>query len=148
MVVWNVVLCDVCADRVVRRRATTRSPRPKQPNRWRCLMSGEGIIRVDYTREELIEICERAVVAHEHWSNRDSHHAHIGVGHAWALLKAGCEFRVLRGGAMPATDGNTIWVRFEFKDFNWFEWSDELGSELFYLPTPDRLDRADGKDWY
>ena len=80
VVVWNVVLCDVCADRVVRR-SPSGPCRGSRRQLFGCfglgerVVSGEGIIRVDYTREELIEICERAVVAHEHWSNRDSHNA-------------------------------------------------------------------------
>lgn len=47
------------------------------------------------TREDLIAICERAIVPQDHWRNRDSASAQLGVGAALVLLKAGCKFVVL-----------------------------------------------------
>ena len=52
----------------------------------------------NYTREDLIAICELAVVPHDRWSDRDTPGAQEGVGKAWAFLKAGCAFRVLTEG--------------------------------------------------
>ena len=111
-----------------------------------------------YTREELIDICERAIVPEEKWRNRDSEKAHVQVGECWALLRAGCEFEVLYcPGGSTSTDHETIWLRTYSQGFNYFEggWSlddedprDYLRKELHYLPTPKRLDQANGGDWY
>lgn len=103
--------------------------------------------KVDYTREELVAICEAGVVPHEHWHDRDSARSQQKLGQAWAYLKAGCDFRVLTEGTL-VTDKETIWIEIDFADFDWFESREELGSETFYLPTQKRLDRADGRDWY
>lgn len=113
-------------------------------------------MRTDYTREELVAICERAVVPVEKWRNRDSASAQNGVGQAWVLLKAGCEFHIHPN--PPAgqhgcfTDADTIWLDLEFPGFSAFEygrsdhhyWEDET----VYLPTPERLERSAGNDWY
>ena len=48
------------------------------------------------TREELIAICEKATVPQSKWWDRDSAGAIQQMGMAWALLKAGCEFRVIK----------------------------------------------------
>lgn len=46
-------------------------------------------------REELIELCERAIVDEGKWKNRDSHYSQLNIGKAWALLKAGCVLRLM-----------------------------------------------------
>lgn len=38
------------------------------------------MIKTDYTREELISICERAIVPQSKWWDRDSEQAQAGVG--------------------------------------------------------------------
>lgn len=113
----------------------------------------------EYTREELIAICEKAIVPQSEWSDRDSFDSIKGVGIAYALLKAGCKFQVLYEEPL-ITDESTIWIKFWVKNFSWFEManeedcpdgycSDSDGSELtIYLPTEKRLEQTKGKDWY
>lgn len=105
----------------------------------------------DYTREELVSICERAIVPVDRWRNRDSAGAQEGVGRAWALLKAGAEFSVITTGTLATTD-ETIWIEVEWPGFMAFEYGrsdrSNLDDDTFYLPTPERLAEADGKDWY
>ena len=105
---------------------------------------------MEYTREKLIEICERAVVAEKDWCNRDSSDAQIQLGKAWALLKADCKYWVRQSGGNCSTDKQTIWIEIEYKGFNYFEYGSETAneSETFYLPTEARLEQAKSKDWY
>ena len=105
-------------------------------------------VRVDYTREELITICERGVIPEKKWRNRDSCEAHRQLGSCWALLKAGCEFYVRSHGGNCSTDENTIWVEVNAHGFAAFDSGGGLDDETFYLPTPERLDRNAGGDWY
>lgn len=107
------------------------------------------VARVDWTREELIDICERAVVAQEKWANRDSHEAHLNIGQAWVLLQAGCEFTIrVAGKGDVCTNERTIWVDISARGFASFDCGGLPDTELFYLPTPERLDSTSGKDWY
>lgn len=103
-----------------------------------------------YTRDDLIDICERAIVLEEHWHDRDSAKAQLDVGQAWALLKAGCDFRQLDGTKHEylKTDERTIWIEIDYKGFNVFEMGSEKDEETFYLPTPERLEQCAGTDWY
>lgn len=102
-----------------------------------------------YTREDLITICEQAVVPESKWLDRDSHRSQCKVGEAWALLKAGCDFKVLYSGVC-ATDDKTIWIEIYAEDFNRFEWGREVDKweETYYLPTRKRLEARPGQDWY
>lgn len=106
-------------------------------------------------RAELISICEAASVPQRSWYDRDSHGAQSGVGVLWALLRAGCNFRIHPVGNPnephplddpPSTD-KTIWVTTWAEGFAYFE-DGERKRELHYLPTRARLALADGKDWY
>lgn len=113
-------------------------------------------MRTDYTRAELVAICEQAVVPVEKWRNRDSASAQQGVGLAWVLLRAGCEFHIHpnppAGKRGCFTDADTIWLDLDWPGFSAFEygrsdrhyWEDET----VYLPTPESLARAAGDDWY
>lgn len=106
------------------------------------------MIRTDYTREELIDICERAIVSESDWGDRDSHQAQMQVGSCWALLKAGCEFKVITEGSLRSDD-RTIWVEIRSAGFSFFEYAEEDNakeSANYYLPNPDRL--LQGGDWY
>lgn len=109
--------------------------------------------RNDYTREELVALCERAVVAHDQWSDRDSARAHVQLGQLWALLKAGCDFHINK--VDDRTGMLDIWVT--WRGFQWFEGTgdpaeyrrDELmEDDTFYMPGEERLNDMDGKDWY
>lgn len=116
--------------------------------------------RVDYTREELIAICERAVVPMEQWGNRDSDSAQTQLGQTWAYLRAGVPFKVCvapdgsTDSHYLATDERTIWVLFyDIEGFGYFERGgdepdDGKRTEMSYLPTPARLDERAGRDWY
>lgn len=105
-----------------------------------------------YTRADLIEICERAIVSHDKWANRDTPGAQEGVGKAWALLKAGCDFRVLypagERGEICVTNDQTIWLKITHASFDTFDYGAEHEDELVYLPTPKRIDAREGRDWY
>ena len=104
----------------------------------------------DYTRAELIAICERAASVQEcDWQNRDSHEAIVQVGKCWALLKAGAEFEIIRHG-ITTTDEQTIWLDITVTRTYWnMDYGvDSPAIDTFYLPTPSRLESSAGKDWY
>lgn len=98
-------------------------------------------------RNRLVAICERAFVAEEFWFNRDSAKSQRQLGECYALLRAGCVFE-LRHDMSGQPDDGTIWVRIWSQGFAHFDWGGGLDEETYYLPDEDRLDRADGKDWY
>lgn len=105
-----------------------------------------------YTREELISICEAAIVPVEKWSNRDTPLAQEKVGIAWLLLKAGCRFEVTTeasgGGPHCVTDDYTIWLYISAPTFGTFESGSADEDRRFYLPTRKQLAERQGRDWY
>lgn len=101
-----------------------------------------------YTRDELVAICEQAVVPHEQWSDRDTASAQEGVGKAWAFLRAGCDFLVRTEGGLCVTDEQTIWIEITHDNFGVIDWGGPQETERFYLPTPARLASTSGEDWY
>ncbi len=108
-------------------------------------------IKTDYTREELIELCEAAIVPQGSWSNDRSADAQQDVGGAWALLRARCFFRILTEpdpltGGLCVTDACTIWLDFTPSDVDGPYVTDE-GDEVFYVPTGACLAAAKGGDW-
>ncbi|MEX0596256.1 MAG: hypothetical protein WD512_07125, partial [Candidatus Paceibacterota bacterium] len=76
-----------------------------------------------------------------YWSNRDSSAAQMGLGKAWALLKAGCDFSIDEEG------DSMIDIKIEFKGFAYFEIG-SLDSDYFYIPTEKTLNEYNGEDWY
>jgi len=126
-----------------------------------------------YTREKLIELCERAVVHHSKWENRDSYSAQVLISSIYEGLTAGLEFEINN-----QTDDYTIWIDFinVEKDMlknsrclsicgreEYFENCDpDYETEMFigygidfnsnytggYMPTEKRLNNAEGDDWY
>ena len=100
-----------------------------------------------YTRKELIEICELAIVQESAWCNRDSCSAQLNIGQAWAFLKAGVPYKILRKGNLQTND-YIIWLEFKPMDFGSFENGSRLGNEIAYLPTKQRMASANGGDWY
>jgi hypothetical protein len=116
-------------------------------------------IRTDWTRGELIAICERAVVAVSDWNRMEGPEAHEKLGLCWVLLKAGCDVDVMppsrpgvTGGC--ATTDQHIWVVLSWPSASdlrmGFRPQATTGSNCaaFRLPTPARLNQAAGKDWY
>lgn len=108
---------------------------------------------IEYTREMLIEICEKAIVPVKLWRNRDTPQAQLGVYKCLGLLKAGCNFQVSYprhprdiGGCI--TDGRAIWLHIFHPSFGTFDHSGPGDEVRHYLPTLARLEQADGGDWY
>lgn len=102
----------------------------------------------EFTREQLISLCERGRVPQDKWVNRDSANAQQQLGEALALLHAGCEFMVIENGSLKTTE-KAIWVEITFHGFSYFEYGE--GSEerdTFYIPTDLRLEQCEGEDWY
>ena len=110
--------------------------------------------KTDYTREELIAICEQAVVPVDKWGNRDSPSSHEKLGLCMVMLKAGCEFWIhtsppARSDNRCLTSDRTIWLGIDWPSFSTFEYGGgDMNSETFYLPTPERLKEREGRDWY
>lgn len=109
----------------------------------------------EYSREELIKLCEKAIVLEKNWIDRDSSYSQKEIGEAWALLKAGCDFRILREGCgCTQSDEKTIWIEINYCGVGYFEGSGDLEkpagkeSETYYIPTEKRLKEANGDDWY
>ena len=116
---------------------------------------------MEYTREMLIEICEKSFVPQSKWNNRDSFSAQKGVAMCYMLLKAGCKFQIKYKEDFKddttVTNEDTIWLKFWAKDFTWFDVLDmdedeypdgrEL-NDVYYLPTLKKIEAANGQDWY
>lgn len=116
---------------------------------------------MEYTREKLIEICEKSFVNQSDWRNRDSAQSQMKLGEVLALLRCGCEFEIQTKKHNPdgvcVTDEMTIWIQFYVHDFGWFEGYEEdprgnksggYDNYHYYLPTEKRLKECNGKDWY
>ena len=111
-------------------------------------------------RKDLIKLCEKSIVKQEHWGDRDSSAAHKKVGKLWALLKAGCKFRVIteenktKEDREMISDNYTLWVEVIYRGFTYFEHHDEeydkeddyTDKRTYYLPHPSRIKKD--KDWY
>ena len=100
-----------------------------------------------YTRKELIEICESAFVKEKDWTNRDSESAQCQLGECYALLKAGCKYKISYKDDICKTDSETIWIYIYSHGFMYFEEGIEE-EHFYYLPTMKRLKERQGKDWY
>lgn len=103
----------------------------------------------EYTREDLIKICDLALVKEEDWNDRDSYDSQIKVGQLRQLLLCGCEFKVMYDDGNCSTDDETIWLYTYAKDFGYFDYRDnEKLEEHYYIPTLKRIEEVNGKDWY
>lgn len=105
-------------------------------------------MRQEYTREQLIDLCDRAVVDESLWDNRDTATAQRQLGEARQLLKAGCKFETLyEQGSGLCTDADTVWIEITYKGFMDVEEGREATyTDTFYLPTERRLKQKG--DWY
>jgi hypothetical protein len=98
------------------------------------------------TRDDLIALCERGIVPESKWTDRDSAGAQMQLGKAWALLRAGCDFRLA---SSPEQTEDTHWVEITYEGFDYVEMgAGHETTDLFYLPTASRLERKAGHDWY
>jgi len=127
---------------------------------------------MEYSREELIQICKDAVVEFHKWLDRDSYLAQVNINSIYMGLCAGVEY------SYKVEDNRTIWINFKKPtetqrkkllnnqlDIDSLEdYREEYGydTEMFdgygidwnghylggYLPTRERLIEADGGDWY
>lgn len=104
-------------------------------------------IKTDYSREELLSICDRSFVDHDKWSDRDTAQMQRQLGECYVLLKDGCEFKILFDGNSCNTDEDTIWLEITFNGFSSFE-GGKQETETYYLPTEKKLVEANGGDWY
>ena len=104
-------------------------------------------IKMEYTRDELLVICETAVVPVDKWRNRDSPSAQEQLGLCRHLLLCGCDFWVIQTGDI-ATNDRTIWISIEWPSFAKFEYGGGHEDRRFYLPTAKRIKENEGKDWY
>lgn len=95
-----------------------------------------------YTREDLIDICDKAVVPYNSWCNRDTPSAQAQTATARAYLLAGCDFKISTDGNLT-TDENTVWVYIKH-----YEFEDTADWHSYYLPTEKSLKESEGRDWY
>lgn len=105
-----------------------------------------------YSRDDLIAICEDAIVPVAKWHDRDSARSQELVGKAWALLRADADFEVSYEPEDEhdrcVTDDRTIWLTITYPGFGSFDWGGEDEQLLVYLPTPQRIAERSGRDWY
>jgi hypothetical protein len=97
--------------------------------------------KVDYTREEIIALCDKAIFDVAEWSNRDHPQAMIQVGKCWALLKAGCQFKVITEDPLNigiVTNEKIVYLEVWYPVFGDFEndtTEDPKHSDNFYIPV-------------
>ncbi|MBD2503916.1 hypothetical protein [Anabaena azotica] len=92
------------------------------------------------TREELIALCQRAIVKESNWRNRDSFLSQENIGRCWALLQADCQYEIV--------ENSRTWdLEFEVRGFQYFEIG-EIEIVSGYIPKQELLDAKSGNDWY
>ena len=62
---------------------------------------------LDYTREDLIDLCERAVVSCTKWNNRDSYSSQVNIQECYDYLKRGYDYDI------TTESDNTVWINFK-----------------------------------
>jgi len=84
---------------------------------------------MNYIREQLIKICERAVVPHQKWHDRDSFLAQKSIQSVYKGLTAGLDFKIITQEDDPDyhSDEKTILIKFTTPiDFDKLEKGKEL----------------------
>jgi hypothetical protein len=98
-----------------------------------------------YTREKIIELCDKGIVPLDKWSNRDTPSAQSGIGLIRTYLIAGCDFKLdnAEDEFDPSWIGApSIELLFEFS-------AEEFGDcECGYFPSEKCLEVVNGNDWY
>lgn len=104
-------------------------------------------MKTQYTKKEILEICDKGIVKFSEWSDRDTPSAQSKLATIRAYLLAGCKFRIRTKETYISndciTDDHTIWI-----DIQHYEFEDEIDWHLYYLPTLKRLKECNGRDWY
>lgn len=94
----------------------------------------------DNSRKRLIVLCKKGIVPVEKWESNDSRKAQEQLGVCWALLNAGCEFKITQ----EVDDEINLLIYYPV--FGNIEVATD--SHFFYLPTEQKLCKSAGADWY
>jgi hypothetical protein len=107
-------------------------------------------MKTEFTREELVELLNNAIVPVEKWRDRDTSAAQRQLGECYALVKAGCGFNVYRGnGHVHTRSVHTLEIVVSFPGFDSFEYgAGNNDIKTYYAPSPERLETSKGRDWY
>ena len=101
-------------------------------------------IKIDYTREELISICERGQVPYNKWMDRDSYSSQQELHIIKLCLIGDCKFEIRPQNSKDcATNEDTIWI-----DIFYDDWENGESWHTHYIPTEKRLKEGEGGDWY
>ena len=128
------------------------------------------------TREDLIKLCEDAVVPCSKWDNRDSYSAQVNIQDAYKGLTGGVPYKydieygcficivfeeptreqrkAFKHLEIDSLEDYIDWYeeqygedsRYEMFDSHPMNWKDDYLS--VYIPTRERLIEANGNDWY
>ena len=96
----------------------------------------------EYTKEDIIKLCDDGVVHFSEWDDRDTPSAQSQLATARAYLIAGCPFRMCIKGSIRSDD-ETVWIEIKH-----YKFEDEPSFHTYYIPTRKRLDESKEKDWY
>ena len=103
--------------------------------------------KTKYTREYILELCDKAIVSEKNWRDRDTPEAQAKIGLIHVYLKAGCKFRIITKSRyksdMCVTNSRTIWI-----EIFHYEFEESKSWHIHYLPTEERLKESNGEDWY
>jgi hypothetical protein len=108
-------------------------------------------LKINYSRQQLVALCQKAFVKQKDWEDRDSASAQIQLAQAYWLLKGGCKFRIRDNKEKDKefiTDNVTIWLDIYWRGFKNFETGGDLEERTFYIPTLKRLKIYPKGDWY
>ena len=127
-----------------------------------------------YNREELIELCRNSIVPCSKWNDRDSCSAQQNIQNIYEGLTGGVEYtyniecETIYIDFEPATTvqkANMLYINVDSREdyCEWYlsEYGEDFSGEMFegrwidwdennhgYLPTKEKLEEADGEDWY
>ena len=104
-------------------------------------------MKINYTKKELIELCNLGEVTYDKWQNRDSYLAQQNLHIAKLTLQGGCDFKISikeddkKNGY--ATNEETIWIEIFYDN-----WENKEEWHTHYIPTKKRLEKSKNGDWY
>lgn len=121
------------------------------------------------TKEQLIELCEKSVVRCSNWHDRDSYSAQVNVQNIYRGLMLNLDYTLTIDDDYQSITVNFIncnktqpdadkynldidslddYFELRGSDSEMFYRSSEFDSWGGFLPTAERLQEADGSDWY